>query len=137
MIGTKTAKILGVVAILLMWIGARPDVGYGWSWNPFSSASTTETRSKKPISKTAQKSPSTWSKVTSGTKGFFTKVGNTLTGKKSAPKKTAKPQYAFPKSRVQKKEESKSWFSSWFQPKEPEKPKTVSEWMDRSKRPEL
>ena len=40
------------------------------------------------------------------------------------------PQDAYPRPPPQKKKpESKSWFSSWFKPKEPERPKTVNEWM--------
>jgi len=59
-----------------------------------------------------------------------------------APSKQATSQgvikSAHPRSlKTQKKEEPKSWFGSWFQPKEPEKPKNVPDWMDKTKRPEL
>jgi hypothetical protein len=105
----------------------------GWSLpNPFSSEPTT--KPKKPVLKAAKKEPSALDKIGTGTKNFFNKTGETLGLKKPTPKK---PQYATAKPPViqsQKKEESNSWLGSWFKPEEPQKPKTVGEWMANGKR---
>ncbi|MEN6459433.1 MAG: hypothetical protein ABFC63_10950 [Thermoguttaceae bacterium] len=73
--------------------------------------------------------------MTSGTKSFCSKVGDTLTFKKSTAKR-ATAQYAVPRSPAiaTKKTESKSWFGSWFKTSEPAKPRNVGEWMQTSKR---
>jgi len=57
--------------------------------------------------------------------------------KKSPPKRSPVPQYAhptYPGLNPPKKKEPKPWFGSWFRAKEPEKPKTVSQWMEQNKR---
>lgn len=130
----KIAKLISVAAMLLVLAGTRPAVCQGWSlWNPLASNDKSEAKSKRPVSRTAQKPPSTWNKITSGTKNFFGKIGDAFSFKKSPPKRSAVPQYAYPTYpglKSQKKKESKSWFGL----KEPEKPKSVRQWMERSKR---
>ncbi len=76
---------------------------------------------KKTRSRSAQKPPSTWDKVVAGPKNLFNKTGEKLGLKK--PEKKPVSQYACPRPPVlQKKQpEQKSWFGSWFKPKEPEK----------------
>ncbi|MBU4273377.1 MAG: hypothetical protein KKE86_05590 [Planctomycetes bacterium] len=134
----KIAKLISVAAMLLMLAGTRPAVCQGWSpWNPLASGGKSESNSKKPVSRTAKKPPSTWDKIASGTKNFFGKIDDAFSFKKSPPKKRTTMPYAHPRYpglTAQNKKESKSWFDSWFGPKEPEKPRNVSEWMEQNKR---
>jgi hypothetical protein len=71
-----------------------------------------------------------WGKVSSGTKNFFNRTGETLGLKKSETKK----QYtnATPKPRTVQRPNKDDSKSSWWNPlasAEPKKEKTVSEWM--------
>jgi hypothetical protein len=133
----KTTWLLSaVVAMLILLADVRPAVCEGGSiWNPFSSDSATEAKSKKNISKTSTKQPSTWDKVVAAPSNLLTKVGDTLTGKKSEPKKTSANMVAYPTPPAiqTKKPESKSWLDKMFQPKEPEKSKDVKDWLGKSR----
>jgi len=126
-------KLLTIGAVMFALVGFETTACWGWSlWNPFASQNS---KNKKNTSKMSHKQPSTWEKIVAAPGNFFNQIGETL-GLKKPPKK-AKPTYAYPVSplaKVQKKESSKSWFGSWFQPSEPKKPRTVSEWMDENKR---
>ena len=140
----KTAKLISVAAMLLVLAFTRPAVCQGWSpWNPLASNDKSEAKTKRPVSRTAQKSPSTWNKITSGTKNFFGKIGDAFSFKKSPPKKRVTMPYAHPRYpglTAHKKKESKSWFDSWLGPKEPEKParpKSVHQWMREGERPDF
>jgi hypothetical protein len=93
-----------------------------WLKWPFS------TSAKKPApKKTTKPEPSTWNKMTSGTKRLFSNTKNALTPGESKP--AAKSNTATglagrsTGSRTAKKEESKNIFASWFKPTEPEPPK--------------
>jgi len=127
--------VAGLMLILLA--DARPALCDGWSLpNPFASdKDKTEAKAKKPAPKPAKKPPSTLDKIGAGTKNFFTGVGNTLTGKKSDPKKDPSKPYTNPQSPASKaqpkSDASKSWLPSWLRPEEPKPPKTVKEWMDQ------
>jgi hypothetical protein len=126
----RIARILSISTLLILLTVVQPAKCEGWSLlHPFSSDTTTDTKPKRPVYKTAKQEPSTWNKVTTGTKSFFSKTGEKLGLKKPEAKK---PQYATPRMppvAAQKKNESKSWLGSMFKPEEPAKPKTVSDWM--------
>ena len=126
----KLTKALMVVALLAAYASVWPTVCNAWSLlHPFSSD---EPAAKKPVLVSAQKPPSTWDKVVAGPKNLFNKTGEKLGLKK--PEKKPVYQYACPRPPVlQKKQpEQKSWFGSWFKPKEPEK-KSVSDWLGSTK----
>jgi hypothetical protein len=136
----KFAKTLLIVMLLVAYVAARPVVCEAWSFWPFSSSDSKETKPSKPApaapaNQPAQKSqPSTLSKMSSGTKSFFDKTGETLGLKK--PEKKQAPSFAYAKPPVMQKKqpEKKSWFGSWFGTKEPEKKdKSVSDWIGSSK----
>jgi hypothetical protein len=132
----RTARILSAAVVLILIVGVRPASCDGWSiLHPFSSDTTTETKPKKPVTKPAPKTPTTWDKVVAAPGNAITKVGNTITGKKPDPPK-ASQFVAVPKGptiQPQKKKETKSWLPSLFRPKEPEKPKDVSEWLAKER----
>jgi hypothetical protein len=72
-------------------------------------------------------------KIVAAPKNLFTKVGDTLTGKKPTPPKPSQ-MVAIPRGlQSPARKESKSWFSSLFQPKEPENSKTVSDWLAKER----
>jgi hypothetical protein len=127
----RIVRILSIVVLLLL-ADLRPASCEGWSLpNPFSSDAKTDAK-KRTTTRTTRQEPSTWNKVGTGTKNFFSKTGETLGLKKP---ETKKPLYASPAPRVIKpparKQESKSWFGSLLKSEEPKKDKTVSEWMDK------
>lgn len=129
----KLVKTLLVVVVLVGVVGVRPQTCEAWSLlDPFGWGSSSETKAKKPAARTAKKPPSTWDKMTAGTKSFFDKTGEALGLKK--PKKKGRPQYAYAKPQVLKRRapESKSWFD-WMKPEEPKQPKDVNEWMGSTK----
>jgi hypothetical protein len=124
----KLTRTVLIGAILAAYAGARPAVCEAWSlFHPFSSD---DQAAKKPVARSVQKPPSAWDKVTTGTKNFFSKTGEAVGLKKPEPKKPV-PQCAYVRPQViqKKKPESKSWFSSWFKPEEPEKRTDVVGWM--------
>ncbi len=126
----RIAGILPAGVALLVLAGARPPECAAWSLlHPFSSDTAAETTPPQPPAKPAKKEPSVLAKVGAGTKNFFNRAGETVGLKKPEPKQ---PEYArvVPPTLVPpKKAESKSWIASMFGPEEPEKPKTVSEWL--------
>ena len=130
----KIARIAVAGLMLVLLAAVWPAQCDGWSLpNPFASdKDKTETKAKKSVLKPAKKPPSTLDKIGTGTKNFFTGVGNTLTGKKTDPKKASSKPYATPQSPVsktQKKDESKSWFGSLFKSEEPKPAKTIDGFM--------
>jgi hypothetical protein len=132
----KTARVFSAcLAMLVLLAGVRPAVGEGWSiLHPLTFGSTSDAKPKQPVmqSQPTQKPPSTFSQIVAAPGNLATKVGNTITGKKPEPVKAPAAMYARPTPPViapPPKKESKSWVSSWFQPEEPKKPKSVSDWM--------
>jgi hypothetical protein len=118
-------------ALLLVAFFMAPAASHAFSLWPFSS----EPAPAKPVvTRVGVKQPSTWDKVTTGTKNVFNKTGEKLGLKK--PQKKPMPQFAYatPPTMQRAAPAKKSWFSSMFGPKEPTKPKTVGEWMETSKR---
>ena len=94
----KIVRILSVCLVLVLLADVQPALCDGWSLpNPFSSDKDKADAKKpapKPAPKAVKKQPSTLDKVGADTKQFFTKVGDTLTFKKSEPKKTSPWPYA-------------------------------------------
>ncbi len=135
----RIARILPAGVALVVLAGLRPPVCEAWSlWHPFSSDTASATTSPQPATKPVKKEPpSALEKVGTGTKNFFNRTGEAVGLRKPEP---PKPEYArvVPPAIVPpKKPESKSWFATMFGPEEPEKPKTVSEWLgnDRVEEP--
>ncbi|MEN6451390.1 MAG: hypothetical protein ABFC96_12935 [Thermoguttaceae bacterium] len=118
----RTGKRLLLAAAMALSICAQPAVCLA-IW-PFTSETKADTASKRIKLTTAKKTPSTWDKMTSA-----------LSFKKSPPKKQ-QPVCAVPRQPkvTPKATQSKSWFGSWFKSSEPAKPKSVSDWMDGTKR---
>lgn len=132
----KTRQVLLLIASLVMVLLLSPAASMAWSLNPFASSGNEDTASKKASNPTAKQPLSAWDKLTLGTKQFFDKTGETLGIKKPQPKKRVASAIAVPKTpqlQPRRKAETKSWFSSMFEPEEPERPKTVGEWMGSSK----
>jgi hypothetical protein len=85
---------------------------------------------KKDSKKPSQ--PSTWSKISDGTKQFFVKTKDVLTPWDDDSKKADKPGISqrFHMGGSAKKTEKKSFFTSWIPEKEePKKPRSVSEFL--------
>lgn len=78
------------------------------------------------VKKPGKEEPSTWDKMTTGTKKFFSSTGSALGLTKPAPQK--KVSHPNPYTRA-KKTEKKSWWDSWFGPKDPPPPKSMSDFM--------
>ncbi len=113
----------------LFAFSASSALADGWLWNTSS-----DSKSKTTQVKSTKQEPSTLSKISSGTKKFFTGVGNTLTGKSSTTQKKM-PTNTYIKQ--PKKEESSSGITSWFKKEDDsKKPKTPSDWVAQ-KRPEM
>ena len=85
-----------IVVTLIGLALAGPSVCFGWSLlHPFASNDQPQTTM---VSRTTQKPPSAWQKITTGTKNFFNKTGETLGLKKKPPKKP--PAVVAPKPRT-------------------------------------
>lgn len=123
----RITKSLLVAALLIGVTHATPSVCVGWSLNPFASNDKQTTRSYYPTSAT-KKAPSALDKLTTGTKNFVNKTGETLGLKKKPPKAPA-PQFAYAKPRTIQPpaKQSKSWYS--FLSPEEKRPKKVEDWM--------
>jgi hypothetical protein len=133
------SRIAGIVSAgaVLAVLGLGPNECKGWSLlHPFSSDGATETQPKRPAPKPAATPPTTMDKVLAPPKALFTKVGNTITGKKPEPPKPSR-MVAIPKGPTiqPRNTETKSWLPSMFQPKPAEKPKDkdVCEWLGRER----
>lgn len=123
----RITKTLLIASMLVGLAYARPSVCRGWSLNPFASNDQEQTR-MVPVNAT-QQPPSAWEKVTSGTKNFFNKTGETLGLKKKEPKKAPPVVAARPRTIPQK---PKPGMFSWLKPKETKKDNTVSGWLHNS-----
>ena len=119
---TRIARILSLALIFGLLFGIRPAIADGLSLPKLFPDNKTET---KKVSMKQKTQPSMLDKMTTGTKKFFTNVGDTLTFKKTTPPKQA----AMPSNPYFKppKEEKSSWFSSTKE--EPKTKKTPSDWV--------
>ena len=114
-----------VFALLLI---ARSAIGDSPTTPNLSPDGQTSATKKSPLQQ--QKSqPSVINKVTTGTKKFFTNVGDTLTLKKSQSKKTTTP--TNPWFKPPKEEPKPSWLSSMFHKEEPKKSSNPGEWISQ------
>ena len=133
----RTTWILSSCLTVLLLLGAlAAQTEGGW----FDGGSSTEGTNPRPGTNlgrpAAKKEPSGWEKLGSGTKKFFTGIGDTLSpSKKPTTTQTAINPYASA-MKGPPKPEKKSWFSQMFGPKEPDRPRNPSEWMSQTKRPE-
>ena len=122
----RITKPLLIAAMLVGLSHARSSVCEAWSLNPFASSEKPQTTMYPP--RAPKKPPSTWKKITTGTKNFFNKTGETLGLKKPAPKRPPDIVNQTPRQLVQQKKESKSWLSS-LGPEEPPRDTSVQDWM--------
>jgi hypothetical protein len=110
-------KLLRVVLSMAALVGGASIVrAEGWSLNPFSKSTTTTTQvmNGRPLNYGRQE-PTTWDK----TKQFFSKTADAITPDWGS--KAKKP--------TTKKKPKKSWWAA----SEPEKPRTVSEWLGQDR----
>jgi len=121
----RITKTLLIASVLIGLAYATPSVCLGWSLNPFASNDKTKTTM---VSRTTQKPPSAWDRVTTGTKNFFNKTGETLGLKKKQPKKA--PAIVAAKPRTLQQPEKPGMFS-WLAPK-PVKYNGVKDWLGKS-----
>jgi hypothetical protein len=124
----RIARLIAFGLVLNLLVGVGPVIGNGWS--PPDSKSETN----KVSSKSSNSQPSTLSRMTTGTKNFFSGIGNALTFKKSPPP-TASNNYYNPYVKKPKEEPPKpSWFTSMFSSKEePKKPTSPSEFLKQKR----
>ena len=101
---TKTLSVVLLVAALRN-CAACGVPGFLVAAAPFSCDDSAQAKAAKPVLRSPQQPPSTWDKVTTGTKNFFSKTGETLGLKK--PEKKPIPQYAYPKPPVLQKNQTR------------------------------
>jgi hypothetical protein len=137
----KIVRVAVISLVLVVFLNVGPAVCNGL-W-PFSSEnnganasrSNGTVRTTNVAATSSQTQPSTLDKIGTGTKDFFTKIGNTVTGKKTQPKKdNSAPVY--PKNPLTMQDNDKSWWPSWLRSEE-KKPKDVKGFLAGSKRPEI
>lgn len=127
----RIARIFAFALVFNLLLGVLPAIGDGLSMPKLFSESKTET--KKVPSKPSKPQPSALNKMTTGTKKFFSNIGNTLSFKKSAPKKQSTTP-TNPWIKPSKEEAPKSsWLTSMFSPEEPKKPNNPSEWLEQKR----
>jgi hypothetical protein len=126
----RIARIFMLALAFNFFFGIRAVIGDGSSPPNLSPDGQTNAK-KKPLAQNKPQ-PSMLNKMTTGTKKFFTGVGDALTLKKPAPKKTTvTPTNSWIKP--PKEEPKPSWFSSMFRKEEPKKPSSPSEWLDQKR----
>jgi len=126
----RIARIFILALAFNLFFVIRSAIGDGSSPPNLSPDGQTNVK-KNPLAQNKPQ-PTMLNKMTTGTKKFFTGVGDALTFKKPAPKKTTvtptnswiKPPKAEPKP---------SWFSSMFRKEEPKKLSSPSEWLDQKR----
>jgi hypothetical protein len=125
----RIARVFMIVLVFNLFLGVRPVIGDGLSMPKLFSDSKTDASKNPPMQSKPQ--PSTLSKMTTGTKKFFSNIGNALTFKKSAPsKQTSIP--TNPWIKPPKEEPKSSWFaSSKEEPKK--KAPSPSEWLEQKR----
>ena len=125
----KVIRTLATGAVVTLLLAAWSVSANGWSLNPFASSTDTKTAKStaaKPTPKPAKSQPSTAGKAPSGTKKFFSGVGDALTFKKAAPK-TPTNSYTMASRTSAPKSKSSSWWP--FQREEPKKKPTVTDFL--------
>ncbi len=80
------------------------------------------------------KKPGMLQRMGQGTRNLVGSTKDALTfKKKSAPSPVSGKTKSWNPKQAKQKKESSSWFSSWFKPKEPEKPQTMKQWMQQDR----
>lgn len=136
----RLLQLAVIGAVLTGLAGAQSVFAEGWSlWPSAQQKSNQSTAKSEPIAPPhkAQPEPSALEKIGTGTKNFFTQIGNTLTGKKPEEPRKRMAGMATPSRPYSAgKKESGSWMPSWLQAEE-QKPTTVPEYMRTTTRPDL
>lgn len=94
---------------------------------------------RKTIKPSQPTGPSTWDKLTDGTKNFLGKTKETLTSPfKSPSTKTSRPTSGYPIARSKKPPEKQSLFAGWLTPKKEEpKPRMAPREFSKQPRPDF
>ncbi len=125
----RIARIFMLVLAFSFLVGDRPAPGDESSAPMLSPDGQSNAKKNPLIQKKPQ--PSVLSKVATGTKKFFSNVGDALSMKKSPSQKTVTPTNPYFKPA---KEESKpSWFSSMFHKEETKKQTSPSDWINQQR----
>ena len=137
------------VAFLLVTLTARAESTWKLpDLNPFNNAPKSKTAKKSTSlfklpelswpgkgggKRSSTNKPSTWNRVSNGTKNFFSKTKEVLTPWDNSSKKTGNSSI---RNRfgmtTKKKEKSSSFFTGWLtKEEEPKRARTVSEWLSQ------
>jgi hypothetical protein len=148
------SRLFGLVGIvtLLAILPSAAQAESNWKFpnlNPFSKNSDTDGEKAKSSrfqmprllpawgAKSSRRSsePSTWNKLTTGTKEFFSKTADVLTPWDTAAEKKAgnsSISNRFTSRNYREKEKKESFFTGWIPKKnEPKQPRSVSEFLKR------
>jgi hypothetical protein len=126
MIDYRIPRILLLAGAIHLFLAAGPAICAGYQ--PNMSPNDRTDAKDNPLVQNSNK-PSALDKMTTGTKKFFSGVGNALTFKKTTPPKTT----GYPVNPYVKppKEEKNSWFTSIFHKEEPREKKSPSQWIQQ------
>ncbi|MGD0383616.1 MAG: hypothetical protein ABSA77_08855 [Thermoguttaceae bacterium] len=124
----RIARIFMLALAFNLLLGLRPAIG---DESPTPNLSPDgQTNTKKPPFVQSKPKPSVLNKMTTGTKKFFSGIGNALTLKKSSSQKTTTTP-TNPWIKPPKEESKPSWLASIFHKEEPKKPSNPSEWLQQ------
>ena len=130
---SRMRSILAGASMLLLFATLGISADESWSLsklNPFSKTTSTTTKPNTNGRKAAP--PSTWSKVTSGTKNALTKTNQAINPWAKKTPQSSRQANAKQAANRPKEPEKKSVLSGlWSKPEEPKKPKTVSEFLSQ------
>lgn len=131
----RIVKFTLIVVVALTVAQLQTAACRAWSLNPFASDEPEPKRTavKRPAP------PSTFDKLTTGTKNLFNKTGETLGLKKPEPKRLGPTAMAIPRQpqlASRKQTEQKSWLTSMFSSEKEKKEeyKGVTDWMSHTQR---
>ena len=127
----RTRSIL-VGTCLLLLLATCAGAEEGWSLsklNPFSQSTT----KKKTLPGVRKTEPSTWDKVTSGTKNALTKTNQAINPWAKKSTTTSKRTTTRQAANRPKSKEKKSMFDWFGKAEEPRQPKTVSEFISQER----
>ena len=123
----RIARIFMLALTFAFLLGIRPAIGDGTTSPTLSPDGQTTTKKNPLVQQKPQ--PSALSKATTGTKKFFSNVGDALTLKKSQQTKTVTP--TNPWFKPPKEEPKPAWYSSLFHKEEPKKQSNPAEWISQ------
>jgi len=147
--------VIALAFLLVLPLVARGDDGGGWKMpnlNPFSQKAGPPTSarisddnawqmpnllpsSSKKASAAKATTPSTWQKMTTGTKTMFAKTADALNpfddAKDKQPVRVTGSKNAFRQASAKKKAASGSWMPSLWNPQEEKQDKTVNDFLSR------